>query len=71
MDYFGLFGLLFNMLGVIYLAFGFQIEKTDAPGFAINGKYAVVLRYENSYLRLIGWFCLVFGFVLQIIALFS
>ena len=71
MFYLDLFGLLFNMLGVIFLTFGFQIEKAeDKSGFTINGNWAIVFKKENPLLRYLGWFCLVFGFVLQIVSLF-
>lgn len=63
------FGLLLNFIGVILLSIGFQIQKTDFEGFAINGKRAIVLKYENSLLRNIGWLLIIVGYLFQLIAI--
>jgi hypothetical protein len=69
-----LIGMLFNLFGVIFLAVGFRTEKTksekEGEEFHIEGKLPIVLRYENPALRILGWYFLVIGYILQAISLF-
>jgi len=62
-----LFDLLFSLLGVIYLAFGFRVGRPEYLGYytyEFDGKEPLVLYYENSFLRIVGWICLGFGNIL-------
>ena len=67
-------GILFNLLGVISLAIGFRIGKTQAEEkgteFYLEDKLPIVLYYESPWVRRIGWFCLIFGYLIQILSLF-
>ncbi|HIG94458.1 MAG: hypothetical protein QT05_C0025G0006 [archaeon GW2011_AR13] len=74
MEVLNLFGLLFSTLGVVYLAFGFRFGKPKYLGdytYEFDGKEPLVLYYENSFLRIVGWICLGFGNILQIASIFS
>lgn len=74
MNIINIFGIIFNLLGTILLYIGFQIEKTKAEEegteFYLEDKLPIVLKYENSFLRNAGWFCLIWGFLNQLIAEF-
>lgn len=69
-----LFSLLFSILGIIYLAFGFRFGKPkyieEGYTYEFDGKEPLVLYYENSFLRIVGWICLGFGNLLQIVLIF-
>ena len=72
MDYLNLFGLLFSILGVVYLAFGFRFGKPKYLGdytYEFDGKEPIVLYYENPFLRIVGWICLGSGNLLEIVSL--
>ncbi len=66
MDLILLSGLILNFFGVIFLAIGFQTQK--ANGVFMSGKPAISLKYENPFLRNVGWTFIIFGYVLQIIS---
>lgn len=64
-------GLILSLIGVILLAFGYQTEKTRSKKkemeFYIEGKLPIVLKYENSCLRWLGWIFIIAGQGLQIL----
>lgn len=72
MDLLLLIGLILNFLGIIFLAIGFRIKKSKineyGNGFYIEGKLPMVLYYENSCLRVLGWIFIIFGCLSQIIS---
>lgn len=68
MNILNIIGLLFNLVGVILLYFGFQTQK--AKGVFMSGKPAISLKYENPLMRNLGWFFLIFGFISQLLAEF-
>ena len=72
MNILNLFGLLYPTLGIVYLALGFKFGKPKYLGdytYEFDGKEPLVLYYESSFLRIIGWTCLGIGNILQIISI--
>lgn len=59
---------IFSLIGAILLALGFQIEKAeDKTGWTLNGKWFILLKYQNLWLIRLGWVGIILGFVLQVI----
>lgn len=66
MNALNLFGLTFNLIGVVLLYFGFQTQK--ASGVFMSGKPAISLKYENPLMRNLGWIFLILGFIGQLLS---
>ena len=64
--------LFLGLAGVIILASGFQIEKADdKTGWTLNGKWFILLKYQNLWFVKSGWVCIILGFILQIIRIIT